>query len=173
MVIVATLAATVGLALGGLLTWARAGWVLVTVDGWSMVPTIDPGDRVLVRRVPHSKVLVGQVVVAEKPIDGEWSTSPLTVGSPPPAGRRWIVKRAVAGPGDPMPPGVRLKRDDGTGSVHPPEAAEGDGARVPPGHFVLLGDNRQDSLDSRVFGVVPGDRILGPVRRALSSGGSF
>lgn len=32
---------------------------------------------------------------------------------------------------------------------------------VPPGHYFVLGDNRDDSADSRAFGFVPADSILG------------
>jgi hypothetical protein len=69
---------------------------------------------------------------------------------------RWMVKRAVAGPGDPLP--GEMVAALGAAAV----------SRVPPGHFVLLGDNRRQSVDSRVFGFVPGERILGPVRRSAS-----
>lgn len=137
-----------GSALGALLAWLRRGWVLVTVEGPSMLPTLDPGDRILVRRTDPSRIRVGQVVVVERPDTGGWVTPPLTGWAVPPAGHRWIVKRAVAGPGDPVPADV-------------PDAGH---TAVPPGCFVLLGDNRNESFDSRIFGFVPGSRILGPVR---------
>ena len=42
--------------------------------------------------------------------------------------------------------------------------AEGITCIVPEGHFFTLGDNRDNSWDSRVWGFVPADHIIGKVR---------
>ncbi|MDI9330221.1 MAG: signal peptidase I [Alphaproteobacteria bacterium] len=38
---------------------------------------------------------------------------------------------------------------------------EGVVCKVPPGHYFMMGDNRDDSLDSRYFGFVPESNIVG------------
>jgi signal peptidase I len=140
-------------AVGGLSAWARRRWVLVAVEGVSMTPTLRPGDRVLARRTPPATITTGDIVVATRPAGHTWS-GPLSAGlAPPPATQRWVIKRAVAVPGDPVP-------------VAQVPALAGNGHRtVPHGMYVLLGDNPTDSYDSRIFGFVPASRILGVVAR--------
>ncbi len=123
------------------LAWARRTWLLITVDGPSMQPVLRSGDRLLVRRVPARRLIAGDVVLVERPAGDSW----LSAGAPV---ERWVVKRVAALPGDPVPPGSL--------PVPPPP-----GGRVPPGHFVLLGDNSADSVDSRLLGFCPAGRILG------------
>ncbi|GAA3145420.1 hypothetical protein GCM10010466_40600 [Planomonospora alba] len=126
--------------------WARRRYVVVTVEGTSMAPTLSDGDRVLVRRLRIDRVRAGDVVVLEPPF------TPAELGSQGPDGTRWNIKRAVALPGDPVPPGIG-----------------GGAARVPEGALVVLGDNA-DSVDSRQRGFFDADRLLGVALRRL--GGS-
>src|SRR2546429_1103790 len=134
----------------------RRRLVVVTVDGLSMAPTFGSGDRVLVRRMPAAMIRAGQVVVVEKPgIDRRWKTPEVDHDV---HRRRWMIKRAVAAPGDAVP-GDSL-----------PEHVDGAGGRVPDGMLVLLGDNREDSFDSRQVGYFPADRVLGGAVRRLSAG---
>ncbi|MEE6261322.1 S26 family signal peptidase [Plantactinospora sonchi] len=126
--------------------------VAVTVRGASMQPTYQHGDRVLVRR--RVRLARGQVVVAEQiPVSGQWTTAPLdpTAGALAVSGRRWLIKRVVAVPGDPVP------RDRAAALADVPED------RVPPGKVVLLGDNAEVSYDSRQLGYFPAERVLGAV----------
>ncbi|MFJ6195511.1 S26 family signal peptidase [Micromonospora sp. NPDC092111] len=145
--------ATLGAGLAAVALVARR-LVAVTVRGASMQPTYHDGDRVLVRRT--TAPTVGQVVVVEQPAPhGRWRRPPLspTAGPAAVSGRRWMIKRVAAVPGDPVPPVPALR------------AVAGE--RVPPGRLVLLGDNTSASLDSRQLGYFPLDRTLGTVRRRL------
>lgn len=127
--------------------WMAGRWTAVTVSGDSMSPALSDGDRVLVRRLPLSRLTVGDVVVARMPgIPRDYR--------PGPRDRLWLIKRVAALPGDPIP--------------QPVSAAVGQDERVPPGHLILLSDNVDGTVDSRQFGYVAEDLILGAVRRHSS-----
>lgn len=128
----------------------RQRLVVVAVSGASMAPTLRSGDRVLVRRVPGEAVRPGEVVVVEEP-------GPCRPGQPTNARVKWVVKRVAAVPGDPAPPFL-------------PAWEQGPGGCVPPGRLVLLGDNVEFSRDSRHFGSVGADRVLGVALRRVGGG---
>lgn len=164
----------------GAALWARRRLVVVTVEGRSMEPTFEDGDRVLVRRRSLADVRNGDVVVLEPPETSDYLSAPPKPPraddrprprsgktgrhrKAPPArarrmapreqgGRVWNVKRVVALPGDRVPTGI-----------------PGEGGTVPSGRLAVLGDN-PDSVDSRQRGLFPGDRILGVVLRRIGRG---
>jgi signal peptidase I len=150
--------------LGGLLAAAagavvvlRRRFVVVDVEGNSMEPTVGFDDRLVVRRVRPGALRVGDIVVFERPYrdvpDGPWAWRPVAPE------RLWLIKRLAALPGDPAPSDV-----PGAGAGAGPGA--GPGATVPAGSVAVLGDNRDASIDSREFGCVPLERVLGvAVRR--------
>ena len=127
--------------------WCGARLVLVTVAGRSMEPTYRSGDRVLAVRCPGQRVRRGQVVVVTAPgAAGGWPAD-----APPATLSRgdWLIKRAVAVAGDPVPR-----------SVAP---MVGPGIRaVPAGALVVIGDGPR-SGDSRQWGFVPVHQVLGVV----------
>lgn len=118
---------------------------IVTVEGDSMLPALAPGDQVLVRVVPLPRVVAGDIVVLAPPFRKEsWDET-------------WLIKRAVATPGDPVPASVA------------PALGVRPGTPVAAGALVVIGDNREVSRDSRAFGYVTADDLLGvmlrPIRR--------
>jgi len=125
---------------------ARKLLIVTTVDGPSMEPALRSGDRVLVRRT--SRPRRGQVVLMRLPI---------RPGCPPDP--RLLLKRVVAVAGDHVPPGWATPDTQGIG-----------GTPVPAGYSVVLGDNRPVSTDSRYFGLVPRDRVVGVMVRFVSRG---
>jgi signal peptidase I len=116
--------------LGGLLAAAlvrvRRRYLLIVVDGISMAPTVHPGQRLVVRRGGLATIRRGSLVVV---VLGEL-----------------MVKRAVALPGDPVPPGI---------PVNDPV--------VPDGRLVVLGDNAAHSFDSRRAGYINATDVVGVV----------
>ncbi|MDQ1713707.1 MAG: hypothetical protein QOE45_3157 [Frankiaceae bacterium] len=88
----------------------RLPWLRVAVSGLSMVPTLAPGEWLLVRRTPPR---VGRVVVVRLP-------------------ERLVVKRVTRRTGD--------------------------------GRWWVEGDNAAASDDSRVFGAVRSEDVVGEVR---------
>jgi signal peptidase I len=141
------------LALGVVIVSARRRIAVVTVTGESMRPAYVAGDQVLVRRARAGDLQRGQVVVVQEPgRSGRWVT-------PPPRGpvsrHQWMIKRVAAVPGDARP------------DAWLPAAAQPPEPLVPPGKFVLLGDNAARSYDSRQLGYFPGDRLLGVVVRRV------
>jgi signal peptidase I len=86
------LVAGVGVGALAAVLWLRRAWLVVTVVGSSMQPTLRPGDRVLVRRAPR-RIRVGQIVVhAMEP--------------------QLVIKRVAAVPGDPVPTGLAIPPGD-------------------------------------------------------------
>ena len=67
--------------------------------------------------------------------------------------RKDFIKRVTALPGE------RVKQGKGKGK------GQGKTITVPPGHFYVVGDNKNNSFDSRHFGPVPISEIKG---RAMS-----
>ncbi|OKA11529.1 signal peptidase I [Amycolatopsis regifaucium] len=126
------LAATLAAVLAGL----RFRFVHVVVNGTSMLPTLRPGDRVLVRRMAARSLERGDLVVFARPREEQ---------------RSWMIKRVLAAPGDRVP---RAEVPVLWGYQEP---------LVPPGRFVVVGDNPEDSYDSRQFGYLKAESLLGVV----------
>lgn len=134
------------------------------VVGASMEPTIYNGERIIVERVTKNfkNFDRGDIVVLHPPENDHID----------------YVKRVVGVPGDVIKIyncNVYISRDgskfvleepyldEGTCTVAGDKIREGHSIRVEDDEYVVLGDNRNSSADSRLFGLLKEDRIVGRV----------
>ena len=131
-----------------------------TIPSESMHPTLQSGDRVLVNRLAYRahELRRGDVIVFARPpgspIDG-------------PDAPKDLIKRVIGLPGDIVSShdgsvwinGRRLEEPYVTRDLE--TAGMEQGVRVPEDHVWVMGDNRVNSADSRVFGPLPVDLVVG------------
>lgn len=146
----------------------------------SMVPTLEVGQRVLVNRIGtrFTDPKVGDVTVFHPPRGSETNECGAEQregqACPRPTPERSdvnFIKRIVAGPGDTVAiveGQVVLNGERQDESYINPCADPRDPScnfptplRVPAGHYFMMGDNRGASDDSRFWGPVPDDWIIG------------
>src|ERR687894_225493 len=102
---IAIAAATTLAGTAALIAWVHRRFVVIDVDGQSMQPTFYAGDRVLVRRRPLRHIRAGDIVVVENAEHRQTSHRPGAAArrNPNLSDHTWIIKRAAAVPGDPVP----------------------------------------------------------------------
>lgn len=118
----------------------------------SMAPTLIPGDRILTSNVPY--------------LHGEPQRGDIIVFRYPPEPKIFYVKRVIAIGGETVKARNGIIYIDGTPFAEPYLAkdvhtADFGPVTVPAGCFFVLGDNRNLSEDSRVWGAVPRGNIIG------------
>jgi signal peptidase I len=144
----------------------------------SMEPTLDVGDRVVVNRLAYriGEPAHGDVVVFLRPTGSAEAAAegPLSwvrravaqgLGGTPP-GSEDLIKRVVGLPGDKLQGKDGHLWRNGRRLSEPYLAGRGfttdfGPVRVRPGHYWVMGDNREDSADSRVFGQVSRSQLVG------------
>ena len=145
----------------------------------SMEPTLDINQRVLVNRIGEELgdgPSVGDIVVFHPPQGAESNTCGARPERGQPCGRptpkqsdQNFIKRVVAGPGDTIAirdgHAVRNGKLQKESFIRPCEPGQDCNfpkpIRVPPGHYFMRGDNRGLSDDSRFWGPVPNDWVIG------------
>lgn len=134
------------------------------VPSGSMIPTIQIGDHMIVDKLSYHlhPVGFGDIIVFHKPAN-----------DPTTANIHYLVKRVIGLPGQTiwshdgkvyingkpiaepfLPKGVQ------THDIHTTSGAP---IHIPKNEYYVLGDNRGDSADSRVFGPIPRSLIVGRV----------
>lgn len=135
---------------------ARAAVHIYSIPSRSMAPTLEPGDQIVVTRYFRSEPERGHVIVFRAPAGSD----------------ELIVKRVIAVPGDLVDSRLGRVRIGGHTLPEPyilrPAASGAIEAQViPADSYYVLGDNRDDSLDSRTWGVVPRAHVVGRARMVL------
>ncbi len=132
-----------------------------SVPSPSMQPTLDPGDRIIVDRLSYDlhSIHRGDIVVFHRPAAEH-------CGGPEVS---YLVKRVIGLPGDRISSQGNTVLIDGRPLSEPwlpqddPLGLAISPMTVPTGDYYVLGDNRDDSCDSRYWGVVQKSLIVGRV----------
>lgn len=167
-----TVLVAVGLALA-VQAWAVKPYKIPSA---SMEPTLTEGQRVLVDRLfvsPH----VGQIIVFHPPVgaDAQQCGRPHRASAAcdwpeRTASSETFIKRVVAAPGDVITifngHVIRNGRAEADSYIRPCAPAQPDCTfttpiRIPPGKWFVMGDNRGVSDDSRFWGPIPTQWIIG------------
>ncbi len=145
------------------------------VEGASMEPTLHSGQYLLINKIGYAH-LEGTPAYAFVHPDSAQSSDPgylfggpqrgdIIVFRSPVQPDKDFIKRVIGVPGDTVE--IRGGQVYVNGSIldepyirdRPPYVAPRQ--VVPPGHYFVLGDNRPNSSDSHVWGLVPADNIIG------------
>ncbi len=133
---------------------------IYTIPSDSMEPALRPGDNIVVTPYRFGATpRRGEVVVFQSPRNPS----------------ELVVKRVIATPGDLV--GTTARGEVTIGGKLLAERYVRAGMTsgtiplqiVPSGCYFVMGDNRRDSLDSRSWGVLPGNLIVGRARLVLWS----
>lgn len=141
------------------------------VDGPSMQATLENRDRLIVWKVPRTISRItdnpyipgrGEVIVFNRSDAGEFG------------GQKQLIKRVIALPGERVvvrdghitvynkehPDGFNPDTNGGYGD-HSQDTQGNIDLTVPKNEVFVAGDNRPNSLDSRAFGPIPAENIVG------------
>lgn len=173
------------------LLFMLAGFTFNYIPSESMLPNLKPGDNIVTMRswvaypfgrspargdVVVFKLSAEQRKLAEAIQSGEWTNEEGDKMEKP----EILIKRVVGLPGETIQMkgsevyinGQKLQENYSVeplepGSYDPLPFADVDPLTIPPGHYFLLGDNRTNSEDSRFWGALRREDVLGKFVRIL------
>ena len=131
-----------------------------SIPSESMHPTLQRGDRVLVNKLAYlaHEIRRGDVIVFKRPADAP------AAGPNAPAD---LIKRVIGLPGETVTTRDGIVYIDGRALEEPylPKDTTtlglDDGVTIPAGKVFVMGDNRGNSADSRVFGPISTSTVIG------------
>lgn len=129
-----------------------------SIPSSSMVPTLRVGDHILVTRYLGATPRRGDVIVFRSPRDPS----------------ELIVKRVIGVAGDLVDSRLGRVRISGYTLAEPwvrRPATTGaiEAQLIPAGTYYVLGDNREESIDSRTWGPIPAASVVGRARMVVWS----
>ena len=138
----------------------RAAVNIYSIPSASMRPSLEAGDHIVAIPYRGSSPKRGDVIVFRSPLDQS----------------ELMVKRVIAVAGDLIDSRSGRVRIGEHALAEPyilHQATSGaiNAQLVPQNSFFVMGDNREDSLDSRRWGALPGHLVVGRVRMILWSSG--
>jgi signal peptidase I len=144
------------------------------VDGLSMAPTLAHGQYLLINRVAYLSVEQGYLawwpwpdhcVDARCYLFGPPRRGDIVVFWPPSSSQLPYIKRVIGLPGERVEVRGGKVLIDGAALEEPyingPVNYSAPPTTVAAGEYYVLGDNRNSSTDSHLFGLLPGDQIIG------------
>ncbi len=132
------------------------GFQVARVEGQSMAPTLENQDRLIINKLAYrlSDPQRGDIVMLDYPLDPDKSFVKRVIGEEGDTVR--IVDGRVYVNDVPLPDSYVLPAYRGHDNWGPQV--------IPEGYYFVLGDHRDDSSDSRQWGMVPKKYVVGKVQ---------
>jgi signal peptidase I len=145
------------------------------VEGHSMDPTLHDKERVYVSKLPHTFSYLpeyGDIVIIDSRVDRGRTIKDDVLENPifqlllNTTDHAFYIKRVIGKPGDILEFRNHVVYRNGTSLVEPyiKEMMQYESDQkwiVPENHIFVMGDNRNNSEDSRMIGYIPLDHVLG------------
>lgn len=137
-------------------------FVSFQVDGDSMDPTLEDGDRVVVNKFIYdiSSIENDDVIVFNSNADSAYVKRVIGV----PGDTVEMVDRTVYVNGEPLQEDYVVHQAESYMDNFTLADLGVEGDTIPEGHYLVLGDNRPISRDSRDFGLITEDAVIGEVQ---------